>query len=325
MPTRDATLPCMSAPDLTLLLPAGDAFGAQRLPEPIARALGRADLETVGEAGEADQLRRHVDVVPRGWPVAALTRQRDAGDAAGATWLRADPAWIRPDINGARLLGVGDALGLDAADAEALLRPLKPLFGDAGVPIDAPVPGRWYVRLPAGATPPVFAGPDEALGADVFEVLAEGAEARRWRSLLSEAQIVLHNHPVNAQRADRGAPPVNSLWFWGGSRLPDRVTARAARLLSADEALRAIAAAGGAMTEEVDRLAWPLGADTLVDLRTVRDLRMLAETWWIPALDALRARTLSALVLDLADGRRFTIRQRQRWRFWRRARGTLGA
>ena len=56
----------------------------------------------------------HFDMLPRGWPVAAVTRQRDAGDAAQAAWLRADPAYIRPDINGARLLAHGEALALTA-------------------------------------------------------------------------------------------------------------------------------------------------------------------------------------------------------------------
>src|SRR3546814_7983843 len=57
---------------------------------------------------------------------------------------------------------------------------------------------------------------------DLFDALvgtdpADDANARRWRSLLSEAQVVLHNHPWNARREQSGLPPVNSLWFWGGS------------------------------------------------------------------------------------------------------------
>ena len=40
------------------------------------------------------------------WPVAALTRQRDARDAAGARWLRAAPARVSPDMTGARVLAV---------------------------------------------------------------------------------------------------------------------------------------------------------------------------------------------------------------------------
>ena len=74
-----------------------------------------------------------------------------------SAWLRADPAYVRPDINGARLLAYGDALALTQAERDALLRPLQPLFGDAGFPIDAPTPSRWYLRLPREAKLPAFA------------------------------------------------------------------------------------------------------------------------------------------------------------------------
>ena len=76
----------------------------------------------------------------------------------------------------------------------------------------------------AGAKLPAFAAPDEALGDDLFDAPARQApEGRRWRALLSEAQVVLHNHPLNAQRVAAGLAPVNSLWFWGAGALPDHV------------------------------------------------------------------------------------------------------
>ena len=50
-----------------------------------------------------------------------MTRQRDAGDATLAAWLRADPAYVQPDINGARLLAYGDALALAAGDLAGAL------------------------------------------------------------------------------------------------------------------------------------------------------------------------------------------------------------
>ncbi|WP_216074864.1 hypothetical protein, partial [Acinetobacter baumannii] len=66
------------------------------------------------------------------WPVAALTRQRDVGDAAGASWLRADPACMVPDMHGARMMAYGETLRPTLADCLALLPVLQPLFADAG-------------------------------------------------------------------------------------------------------------------------------------------------------------------------------------------------
>ena len=309
---------------LTLLLPEAAAFGAQRLRGPAAEALGRADAPAPGEPGRQAQLLRQFEISPPGWPVAALARQADAGDAAGHAWLRADPAWVRPDINGARLLACGQDLQLRAADTAELLPALEPLFADAGFMIDAPHPARWYLRLPLGVDFPTFPPPAEAIGSDLAEQLDDDQPAaRRWRALVTEAQVVLHNHPWNARRVSSGLGPVNSLWLWGGGILPDEVHSRHASVAGVEEELQALAAASGA------RLHPPLqsfpGDDipSLVDLRALRDLRALAGDWLEPALAVLARGRLDSLALDLADGTIFRFSRHQRWRFWRRAQDSL--
>src|SRR3546814_10097504 len=82
----------------TFLLPAAERFGGQQAGADVARMLGRADRAQSGDDGRRAQLRRHFRLTPDHWPMAALTRQMDAGDAAGAAWLRADPLYVRPDI-----------------------------------------------------------------------------------------------------------------------------------------------------------------------------------------------------------------------------------
>ena len=309
-------------PTAILLLPARLRLAGQPLPAASARALGRADASVGEEAGERAQLLRHFQLLPRGWPVAALTRSQDASDAASAQWLRADPAWVRPDINGARLFACGDGLQLTREDADALLPPLRTLFGDAGFPIDAPTPSRWYLRLPAGTKPPAFPEPDEALGTDLFDALVgtEGeidAGLRRWRALLNEAQVVLHNHPWNARRAAAGKPPVNSLWFWGGGMLPDHVATSLAHVASDDVLLRALAANAGLAPVPGHARFAPVPGETLFDLREARDLAILDRDWLQPAMDALRRGGLQQLRLDFADGAGYLLAPAQRWRFWR--------
>ncbi|MDZ4047817.1 MAG: phosphoglycerate mutase, partial [Pseudoxanthomonas sp.] len=161
----------------TLLLPARTRLVGQALPDDVARALGRSDRSDT-DAGERAQLRRQFQLVPDHWPIAALTRQRDAGDAAGARWLRADPVRVSPDMTGARMLAHGESLGLSAEDAANLLPALKPLFGDAGMPLDAPHPARWYLRLPLEAQLPEFAPVDDVLGDDLFAHLPHGDAGR---------------------------------------------------------------------------------------------------------------------------------------------------
>ncbi|MGD4884044.1 phosphoglycerate mutase, partial [Xanthomonas citri pv. citri] len=104
----------------TLLLPEKRRLPGTLGDTAVARALARADGHTA-DAGEVAQLQRHFSLTPAHWPVAALTRQLDAGDAAGATWVRADPAYVVPDMQGARLMGYGEALGPTADDLAVLL------------------------------------------------------------------------------------------------------------------------------------------------------------------------------------------------------------
>lgn len=308
----------------TLLLPGAARFGQQRLQDAVAVAIGRADLAAVAADGRRAQLLRHFDLTPAHWPIAALARQAESGDAAGAAWLRADPVHIRPDINGARLLAYGDALGLDDADRDALLPTMRPLFGDAGFALDAPTPSRWYLRLPREAKLPDFTDPAQALGEDVFDHLAEGAEGRRWRALLSEAQVVLHNHPWNLRRAERGRAPVNSLWFWGGGVLPEQVASLHSALYSDDEAARVLGHAACVAAPLPARWS-EVGGDAVFDLDGERDLARLQQNWLAPALASLRRGHLSVLELDLADGRAFVLARGQRWRFWRKPRHRLDA
>ena len=308
----------------TLLLPAAMRLGKQRLSDDSARALGRADRHPQGAQGRRALLSRHFRLVPDHWPVAALTRQADAGDAAQSAWLRADPCHALPDINGVRLLASGEAMRLAREDADALLPALRPLFGDAGFPIDAPVPSRWYLRLPREAKWPAFAEPDDALGTDLFDHLPEGPQGRRWRTLLSEAQVVLHNHPWNAQRLAQGKPAVNSLWFWGGGVLPDHVGAQHAQVCSHEEVATALAHAAGAHAPLPAHFAHGEG-DVAYDLVALRDLATLERDWLRPALQALRGGGLSQLDIDTEDGLRLALRRSHRWRFWRSAGAGLAA
>ncbi len=303
----------------TLLLPARTRLVGQVLPPDIAKALGRAD-RTEGEAGERAQLRRQFQLVPDHWPVAALTRQYDAHDAAGALWLRADPARVSPDMTGARMLAYGEALALTDEDTAHLLPSLKPLFGDAGMLLDAPHPARWYLRLPVEARLPAFAPASDVLGDDLFAHLPEGDAGRRWRALLSEAQVLMHNHPWNAQRAAQGKPPVNSLWFWGGGVLPDAVRTGFRQVKGSDVLLQSLAQVAGV---EAGHANGEGGVDALIDLRHLRNLDLLCSDALRPLLDALRKRELDALNLDFEDGALFSLRREQRWRLWRGPRQRL--
>ena len=254
-------------------------------------------------------------------PVAALSRQLDVGDAAGSAWLRADPAFVRADMVTARMLACGE-LGLSMADCAAIAADLKPLFGDSGFEFDARLPNRWYLRAPKDSDLPRCASPDEAIGDDLKLHLPEGVAGRRWRQLFNEAQIILHNHPVNAARNARGAVSVNSLWFWGAGVLPDWVRSRATGVLSDRIEVRALSALASLKpraldaTSLEDALASSPGGVLLIDLFERRQQEL--ERDWLQPLDRLlRGGKFESIDLLFASGERFHVRAAHRLRFWR--------
>jgi hypothetical protein len=305
--------------ELTLLLPERRHFSAPVTPT-LVRWLVRGNRLADAAPGRDAALRSCFEFTGTALPAAALTRSLDAPDTAGAVWLRADPAWVMADAVTLRLMACGD-VGLSADDSAALARALKPLFGDAGFPLEAPTPSRWYLRCPPGVRLPTFASPQDALGDDVARHLPEGDGARQWRHLLNEAQVILHNHPVNAERARRGAVPVNSLWCWGAGALPDWVRTPHARVLSDDDVTRALARLAGVAPEPA--LAEALAdasasASVLADLVGRRDRAQVESAWVAPVHAQVEQRRWQAIELRFESGERHRYRRPHRWRFWRR-------
>ena len=252
-------------------------------------------------------------------PVAALTRETLHGDAGDGLWLCADPAWVQPDLTGVRLIRCG-TLALDASEAAELAAPLRPLFGDQGLLLELSTPTRWHLRALPGTVLPDFAPPEAVLGADLLVHLPAGREARRWRALLTEAQVILHQHPRNAGRRAAGLPPVSSLWFWGGGALPAWVECACTQVVGEDPVLQALArrAGSGAMARpEVDTFDVHEGDAVGLDLA---DLAPDVLAPWLLRVDALLRRgRLTSLQVTGADGERVQVRRWHRWRFWRRA------
>jgi hypothetical protein len=253
-------------------------------------------------------------------PAAALTRSLDAGDVTNAVWLRADPAYAMADAVTARLLACG-TLDLSREEADALARALQPLFGDAGYPLEPSIPSRWYLRCPPGVRLPQFAAPADALGDDLMQHLPQGENERQWRHLLNEAQVILHNHPVNARRVQHGQMPANSLWFWGPGTLPEWVRTPFGRVFSSDDiviALARLAKVAVAAPEPAAVFHIEAKDTLLLDLAYIRDPMALKRDWLDPLDAAFKRRKFKVLHLRFSTGERVSVKPLHRWRFWRR-------
>jgi hypothetical protein len=268
-------------------------------------------------------------------PAAALRRLALGDHPGAADWLCLDP--VQLNFHERRLI-VGDPrhLQLSEVEAAALAVALAPTLAALGE-LEVLSPGRWNLRLFAAA--PAFDDLRQAAGRSAAP-LPPGSAYAPWRQALNEAQMVLHAHSVNQARQAAAQPVVNSLWPWGGGRLPDEAMpaggVRYDALWSDDPVTQGIARLlqiqGGALPPGyssaaraplavLDALEPPARTGDAIVWRD--ELARFEAAWLAPALDALRAGRLDALRL-IAPGDQaiaeLQVRRGDLWKFWRKPR-----
>jgi len=269
-------------------------------------------------------------------PAAALRRFELHEHPGEIHWLCLDP--VRLNVHERNLIvDAPQNLALTDAEATALAVALAPTFAALGQ-LEVLSPEHWNLRLSAAA--PAFQPLPEAAGR-AASPLPPGAPHAPWRHALNEAQMVLHTHPVNQARTAAGQPVVNSLWPWGGGRLPElednTVASPHDAIWSNDPVVRGIARLlridGAMLPDKFSHTAArrPLAAfDALEhsarsgDAIVWRDeLARFEADWLAPALDALHSGRIDALRLiapgDLAAAE-LQVSRRDLWKFWRKPR-----
>ncbi len=239
---------------------------------------------------------------------AAHSLVADGGEPGDAYWVRADPCSLR--VGREALVPLDSAMfDISRAEAEALADHLNRHFADRGLVFHPLQPARWYARSDAPwphGGPPLTAARGKPLavhpGAD--------ANAARGAALANEIQMALHEHPVNAAREARGAPPVNAVWLWGGGRFA-RPGARPFRRVRTGDPLAAGLALGSGATifpPAADAAQWlRVSGDEGVELLVLDALRDPASygevAEWRARLAGLERDWFAPLVAALARGR----------------------
>ncbi|HEY7239380.1 MAG TPA: hypothetical protein VH600_09440 [Burkholderiales bacterium] len=317
-----------------------EASGTRAPALELLLARGRSALHSGSESLTVEAwLQAAFAVEGESLPAGALSFAGAGGAPGAECWARADPVHLR--VLRDRLIVVPSAaFALARAEADALVEALNRHFGERLV-LEALEAGRWCARLDRQLAFQA-AAPLEAAGRDVDLAIRAGGEAgKRWAALLNEAQMLLHEHPVNAAREARGEPAVNSLWLWGAGSAP-RVPASRWRSVSAgDPVALGLARVSGAQPHPLPEgaEAWlrdaPPDGRHLVLLDALRAplalgqsaeyaecIDALEKRWFAPLLGALRAGRVGMVTVhvpDSLDASFETIRGDLR-RFWRRPR-----
>jgi len=268
-------------------------------------------------------------------PAAPLTLYADTGEPPPGNWLRADPVYLQADRDRVLMTSSGNEL-LDEAAAGSLVTELNEFLQPLGFKLSAPVPQRWYLRLPHAPglrTSPVNA----VIGHDVHDHMPVGDDARQWRALLNEVQMLLHGSEANRALQAHGMTVVNSLWFWGAGAMPPAGTVDWSHVWGEEPLLKGLALHHGIPMQSlpVDGGAWLslervpgrhlLVYDKLLHAAQkgdcddwVRQVGEFAQYWCRPLQQALKSRRISQATLLPAHGTDYEITRRALRRWWRR-------
>lgn len=266
----------------------------------------------------------------RGLPIGALRLLGEGHDPGGDAWLCADPVHLRFSRNTLVVDAAGPDLDMD--EAAQLAAALNNHLADFGEFL-APHPQRWYLRT-KGAPRIVTHSPAAVAGRTLEPFLPQGEDARDWRRLINEAQVLLHNHPLNAAREAAGRPTANSLWPWGAGSLPAAATPPAPHIYAGHPLARGLAMLAGVPASDIPAHAGDAVPHSLTFLETLgtpaqgldaaawrSGLAELDARWFAPMLAALKARRTHGLRLTaLGDDAvvDITLDAGDLWRFWLR-------
>ena len=293
----------------------------------LERWLARGDAGTLA-VGSLPEILASQYSLPDPVPYAALSHagERNPVDHPSGPSppnLRADPVHVEVGRVAAALHDAS-SLAITSEEAAALTRDLTRLFADDALEFSAPSPQRWYVRVPEGeipATTPL----GTALRQNTAAALPRGPGRIRWPSVLTEAQMLLAAHEVNARRESAGQPAINSVWFWGGGSAPASLAQRYALVHAHDPMARGLAALSGAKASGV-----PAGYGGIDAVGRGESVLLVVEgpasgalddAWFVTLPEALRRfDTVNLLLPRGRDTLVSRVGRGARWRWMRRSR-----
>lgn len=296
------------------------AASQPRLPA-LERILARA--ERLDEAAARDFPGAWFGLSTHELAAAPLTRLADGGPPDDGYWLRADPVHLAADRD--RLLLVpGTALHIRQEEAAALAESFSRLYAPEGWRLEALAADRWYLR----GTRPLDVtthDPKSLAGRGVLEFMPAGPDAALLKQLMNETQMLFHDHPVNRQREAAGEPAINSLWLWGGGRLPKARPRLAPRVLGGGPLLRGLASWSGLTCLPLPQ-HWSgiAPAEHYIVEFVAADLPGMERHWFAPLLRAVKRGSVPSLNIHLGGAGTYRLTPSAARRFWIRGRIAAG-
>ncbi len=273
-------------------------------------------------------------------PIGAISYYADYGHAPKQACFRCDPIHQQLDLNQAILFD-GRNIEITQQEADALVVAFNAHFKDRGFLLSHKSAARWYLQLeqaPALDVPNI----DTVVGKNVAAFLPRGEKNAFWAEILTEVQMLFHEHEVNKQRESTGLPAINGVWIFGGGDLPefdkDRPPIHYTHVYSDHILCRGLCqylniepeplpAGSGALLEHTDHdgvfICDGMILDALISggVKAWQEAVMEFEQDWMVLLwNQLQSSKWSEVIIDPGFGKRYSITPGQSRRFWRRRR-----
>lgn len=254
------------------------------------------------------------------WPLAPLALMGEDEEQKTGHWFLAHPVHF---VLQRDFFTLGDAVSLSTVEAKSLLAHLNQHFAQDGLRFIPSQSGEFfYLNVNHDVDVSTYLL-SEAMGRDVGKHMPSGKDGMKFQALLNEVQMLLHDHPMNQVREQKGLLPVNSLWLSGGGRVES--INQPAQKLSCQFFASDILSLGLAKWSGIPCQILAAGDVSLKpagDAVVVTDRRDLERDWFAPILQGLKKKELKTVRCHFdVHGMTFTLQLKPRdtWKFWRKA------
>ncbi|MDI1308411.1 MAG: hypothetical protein PSV17_03120 [Methylotenera sp.] len=299
----------------------------------LARLLGKARVAQIDVPLEALICKQFGLNEEGDLPIATISAAADGLVVGEYYWLRADPVHFVMQRDCFSLSEPAPLL-VDSAHAALMVASLNTHFAQDGLLFCIGKSGAWYLRVDKVAQITTTL-PSVAMDKNVHHFMPQGVDSAKWKSILNEMQMLLHDHPANEERESTSELVVNSVWLSGGGVMPafndlpydvDLITASdvlnqglatwaniASQLvpMNFDEILQC--------TAQHVRLALPQNKHSKT---SHSDNNHFDEVWFAPLYAALKNKQIEQLTLNIGFYEKclvVIIKPLDTYKFWRKA------
>lgn len=298
----------------------------------LSRLLAKAQVEQLNVPLEALICRQFGLNNEGDFPIAAISAAADGLDVGNSYWLRADPVHFVMQRD-CFSLSEPAPLFVSSAHATLMVASLNAHFAQDGLVFCIGKSGAWYLRVDKTAQITTTL-PSVAMDKNVHHFMPQGADSSKWKSILNEVQMLLHDHPANEARESSGELVVNSVWLSGGGVMPPSKSIQPdVDLITANDVLNQ----GLARWTNTPCQPIPTNLDKVLQ-STAQHVRLalpesnhsptnnLDETWFASLFDALKNKQIEQLTLNLGFYEKCLVvvfKPLDVYKFWRKPKSIM--